>query len=1290
MTETENLLYILSKNADDDENLIREQEQALIKLGELYRDQRKPHELSNLIRSSRSFMASIARAKTAKIVKTLIDLFSEIPDTLPLQIEICKETIDWSIQEKRIFLKQSLETRLVALYLDNKMYHDALTLINSLLKELRRLDDKMVLVEVQLLESRVCHALRNLPKSRAALTSARTSANAIYCPPLLQATLDMQSGILHAEDKDYKTAYSYFYETLEGYSSQDDHRAILALKYMLLCKIMLNLSEDVYAIINGKLALRYAGREVDAMKAVATAHQNRSLIEFETALKTYSDELENDPIIRSHLAALYDTLLEQNLVRIIEPFSRVEISHVAEMVKLPTGHVETKLSQMILDKVFHGILDQGAGCLIVFDEPPQDKTYEGALETLKQMGNVVESLYEKKNFMVQTGDPTATGQGGESIYGILHGPARKYFPAEIHPKLKHKKIGTVSMAVAENGNVSGSQFFITTAENLDYLDGKYTIFGEVAEGFDTLEKINSSYCDDTGRPYKDIRIKHTIILDDPFPDPEGLVVPDQSPPPTKEMLATIRIGEDENIEPELPPETMEKLQRQMEAQAQALTLEMIGDIPFAEVKPPENVLFVCKLNPVTRDEDLELIFSRFGTISSCEIIRDKKTGDSLCYAFIEFDNKEDCETAYFKMNNVLIDDRRIKVDFSQSVSKLHKDWIASKVKKERGGVDGGYGGSASLEKRTRYRGGDDAPTDNRLHNSKYRSIYSKDKQKQVESDASVLPESVLHWLTNELGYRHGRSASLLDEVTEQELTKEDTQKLCRNEFVPILNFLMQNGSRSNPEIIGKNRIKKSHQTKRNKGTLTPSESTSIEENYEQRKLKLEKKFSQTSEVVQETEQEIAQLISRIADVESEIRSVKDDISEKKNKIYMKQVFCDSCRRFMNSEAEYRKHLEKFKPKAGTKDEINFVPKGDSSMTTPPKVFLKSMLNTMRSASKDLNTKFEQLAGEKIITDEDSSRTFMRDHSSKFFEVEKILNDIVKINEKILEKHASVKLLVEQKYSHIPSMSNRIISVINARADYEAAQAALSMISSFAEGLERRCQGLASSSDELAAISDSVSNSNQIIEQKQEDIQNLISINQRTGEGLLEQSREISRFIQEELSPFKLRIESLTKDLDCSMLRENEQFQDLNLKLAVQVQLNNDFRTISSLDIYRVFNDKFIGEVKEMIRCPKYSSIDCVLRILADLKREGAALEITRNSLINNMSGVIEESMFNKNVTYEQTIKDMKSSIESLSDMLEKQEKEFSEKYVPKIKEEIEKSNAAENTCKEIQAIIEER
>ncbi len=54
----------------------------------------------------------------------------------------------------------------------------------------------------------------------------------------------------------------------------------------------------------------------------------------------------------------------------------------------------------------------------------------------------------------------------------------------------------------------------------------------------------------------------------------------------------------------------EKQRRERDARAQALTLEIVGDLPYAEVKPPENILFVCKLNPVTEGQHANPLMSR--------------------------------------------------------------------------------------------------------------------------------------------------------------------------------------------------------------------------------------------------------------------------------------------------------------------------------------------------------------------------------------------------------------------------------------------------------------------------------------------------------------------------------------------------------------------------------------------------------------------------------------------------------------------------------------------------------
>uniref|UniRef100_A0A8C8K1Z6 PCI domain-containing protein n=1 Tax=Oncorhynchus tshawytscha TaxID=74940 RepID=A0A8C8K1Z6_ONCTS len=360
---------------DSDEEAVRVKEQSILELGSLLAKTGQAAELGGLLKFVRPFLISISKAKAARLVRSLLDLFLDMEAATGQEVELCLECIEWAKVEKRTFLRQALEARLISLYFDTKRYQEALALGTQLLHELKKMDDKALLVEVQLQESKTYHALSNLPKARAALTSARTTANGIYCPPKLQAALDMMSGIVHAaSEKDWKTAYSYFFEAFEGYDSIDHPKAITGLKYMLLCKIMLSLPEEVQSLISGKLALRHAGRQ---------------------ALTEYKAELRDDPIIRTHLATLYDNLLEGNLIRVIEPFSRVQIEHISGLIKLSKADVERKLSQMILDKKFHGILDQGEGVLIIFDEPPVDKTYGAALETIQNMSKVVDSLYNK-------------------------------------------------------------------------------------------------------------------------------------------------------------------------------------------------------------------------------------------------------------------------------------------------------------------------------------------------------------------------------------------------------------------------------------------------------------------------------------------------------------------------------------------------------------------------------------------------------------------------------------------------------------------------------------------------------------------------------------------------------------------------------------------------------------------------------------------------------------------------------------------------------------------------------
>jgi len=105
-----------------------------------------------------------------------------------------------------------------------------------------------------------------------------------------------------------------------------------------------------------------------------------------------------------------------------------------------------------------------------------------------------------KDFMIQGGDPTGTGAGGESIWG-------KPFEDEFAPNAVFDKAGILAMA-NRGPNTNGSQFFITTVVTY-HLNGRHTIFGYVKEGFDIVKKIEnvpttSRY--EGNKPLEDVKI----------------------------------------------------------------------------------------------------------------------------------------------------------------------------------------------------------------------------------------------------------------------------------------------------------------------------------------------------------------------------------------------------------------------------------------------------------------------------------------------------------------------------------------------------------------------------------------------------------------------------------------------------------------------------------------------------------------------------------------------------------------------------------------------------------------
>ena len=131
-----------------DGDSVKAKESAIDKLSKLYAKLKDAPALRTLLTELRPLFATVPKAKTAKIVRNIIDILAGVPGFDDLQVELCKEQVAWARAEKRTFLRHRVELRLSGLYLDMKSFQDALKLIGQLAFEVKKLDDKLLLVDI--------------------------------------------------------------------------------------------------------------------------------------------------------------------------------------------------------------------------------------------------------------------------------------------------------------------------------------------------------------------------------------------------------------------------------------------------------------------------------------------------------------------------------------------------------------------------------------------------------------------------------------------------------------------------------------------------------------------------------------------------------------------------------------------------------------------------------------------------------------------------------------------------------------------------------------------------------------------------------------------------------------------------------------------------------------------------------------------------------------------------------------------------------------------------------------
>ncbi|CAG8550993.1 9230_t:CDS:10 [Cetraspora pellucida] len=304
--------------------------------------------------------SAVTRNYSEKSINNILDFISSSQD-MSFMEEFYSTTLNALEEAKneRLWVKTNL--KLAKLWLDRKEYNR----LNKILRQLHLscqkddgTDDQRKgthLLEIFALEIQMYTETKNNKKLKALYQQCLHVKSAIPHPRIMGVIREC-GGKMHMGEKEWDKAQTDFFESFKNYDEAGSPQRIQVLKYLVLANM---LTESQINPFDSQETKPYKNDpQIVAMTNLVSAYQRKEIREFEKILRDNRATIMDDPFIRTYIDDVLKNIRTQVLLRLIKPYTRIEIPFVSKQLNIPAQDVEDLLVGLVLDQKIKGCIDQ--------------------------------------------------------------------------------------------------------------------------------------------------------------------------------------------------------------------------------------------------------------------------------------------------------------------------------------------------------------------------------------------------------------------------------------------------------------------------------------------------------------------------------------------------------------------------------------------------------------------------------------------------------------------------------------------------------------------------------------------------------------------------------------------------------------------------------------------------------------------------------------------------------------------------------------------------------------------